>query len=90
MWEHGYLEWVMGEVNDMTEDAWIFKKYDGSVIGPKEEFRELSLNVIMFQIGKSGWEMISVHNSFMSVESPISGPLVPDDQVYHFKRRVTD
>jgi hypothetical protein len=83
MWEHGYLEWEMGEVNDMTEDAWIFKRFDGSATGPTEEFKEPSLNVIMFEIGQNGWEMISVHQKFHDDDSY-------HDQVFHFKRRVTD
>lgn len=61
MWEHGHLEYELGEPDDMTEDAWVFKWFDGSAVGPKEEFREPSLNVIMFLIGKSRWEMVAWH-----------------------------
>ena len=79
MWEHAHLQWEIGEVNDMTEDTWIFKRFDGSAVGPNEEFRGLSLNVIMFELGQNGWEMISWHRGETYW-----------DQEFYFKKRIAE
>ena len=79
MWEHGYLQWVIDDVDDMTEDAWIFKRFDGSAVGPNEEFRGLSLNLIMYELGQNGWEMISWHRGDSYWE-----------QEFYFKKKPAD